>query len=214
MEAARRCSARPAPPRCSGPGTATRGGTLGLYGRDLWALGLPPLPAEPRSWVVHRTLLHRPGWPQPSCGPAQPRTPPCRAVTRRGPAAHIVKHGPGRGAPGNDGFCRLPQVLREGSKHGGVDHRRQLVVPWGERKAEVRWPPPGLWAQLQPAHPHGAGSPGSCAVPGKGSRKSHGYSLPAPSRDGTWSSSSQRRKARGEIPCPLTQHVACPSGPP
>lgn len=88
------------------------------------------------------------------------------------------------------------------------------MVPWGERKAEVRWPPPGLWAQLQPAHPHGAGSPGSCAVPGKGSRKSHGYSLPAPSRDGTWSSSSQRRKARGEIPCPLTQHVACPSGPP
>lgn len=108
--------------------------------------GLPPLPADPRSWVAHRTLpvpsprrhaSHRPGWPRPFCGPAQPGAPPCRAATQRGPAAHVVKHGPGRGAPGNDGFCRPPQVLREGSEHRGVDHRRQLVVPWGERKAEI-----------------------------------------------------------------------------
>lgn len=49
-------------------------------------------------------------------------------------ATHIIKHSPGRRAAGNDGFCCLPQVLRESSEHGGVHHGRQLMVPWGGGK--------------------------------------------------------------------------------
>lgn len=156
-----------------------------------------------------------PNTPDPSVTQHCSRSRPwCRSGTQQSSITHVVEHGPGRRSPGDDGFRCLPQVLWEGSQHRSVDHRRQLVVPCGGRRTETTI----SWSLVTASVPHPPQQRCGLArqlwlfrrsVASHGRHKNHhSYNLPAPSPEerGTWSSSSQQRKAEGKVPC--SQHTA------